>query len=418
VANPEHVERLKQDVQEWNRWRNDNPTVRPDLVNADLTGANLTHANLSHADLSYANLRGANLTGAEKIASLRGANLREADLTGADLPYAYLDVANLHGASLSGAKLHGAFLMRADLTSANLRDAELSDADLSDAKLRDANLIGVRLSCANLSSAGLIDVNLRDANLTGADLGNANLDAAKLSGTNLSGANLSGANLKSADLTGANLTWAFLREAVFADADLTGVIGLDTCHHQGPSAIDHRTLQKSGPLPRAFLRGVGLPERLIDSLLSSSGKDEYHSCFISYSTQDQEFADRLHADLQNNGVRCWFAPHDLRIGKKILDEIDAAIRLRDRVLLILSEHSINSDWVEDEVTAGFEEERNRGEEVLFPIRLDDAVMKTKEAWASKLRARLIGDFTHWENHRDYKRSFERVVRDLTKPKAP
>jgi hypothetical protein len=94
--------------------------------------------------------------------------------------------------------------------------------------------------------------------------------------------------------------------------------------------------------------------------------------------------------------------------------------LRDRVLLILSEHSINSDWVEDEVTAGFEEERKRGEGVLFPIRLDDAVLKTKEAWAAKLRARLIGDFRQWKDHDAYQQSFQRMLRDLTKeqPTAP
>ena len=56
-----------------------------------------------------------------------------------------------------------------------------------------------------------------------------------------------------------------------------------------------------------------------------------------------------------------------------------------------------------------------GEEVLFPIRLDDTVMKTKEAWAAKLRARLIGDFQRWKDHDAYKESFERMVRDLTKP---
>jgi TIR domain len=38
-----------------------------------------------------------------------------------------------------------------------------------------------------------------------------------------------------------------------------------------------------------------------------------NSCFISYLTKDQEFADRLYADLQNKGVQCWFAPHDLPI---------------------------------------------------------------------------------------------------------
>jgi hypothetical protein len=108
---------------------------------------------------------------------------------------------------------------------------------------------------------------------------------------------------------------------------------LETCRHLGPSIVDHRTLQKPGPLPLKFIRGVGLPERLINSLPSLLGKDEYHSCFISYSTKDQECAERLHADLQNKGVRCWFAPHDLPIGAKTRDAIDKEIKLRDKLLL-------------------------------------------------------------------------------------
>jgi hypothetical protein len=52
-------------------------------------------------------------------------------------------------------------------------------------------------------------------------------------------------------------------------------------------------------------------------------------------------------------------------------------------LLILSKHSIKSGWVEDEVTKGFEEERKRGQIVLFPVCLDETVMKTDEAWGSE-----------------------------------
>jgi hypothetical protein len=78
--------------------------------------------------------------------------------------------------------------------------------------------------------------------------------------------------------------------------------------------------------------------------------------------------------LQDNGVRCWFAPHDLPTGAKTWDKIDEAIRLRDKLLLILSKASIASDWVEDEVTKAHAEERRRKEVVLFPIRIDDAVM--------------------------------------------
>ena len=141
---------------------------------------------------------------------------------------------------------------------------------------------------------------------------------------------------------------------------------------------------------------------------------QLYSCFISYSTKDQEFAERLHADLQNKGVRCWFAPHDLPWGGKIRDEIDVVIRVRDKVLLVLSEHSILSEWVEDEVDQAFEEEQKRGKVVLFPVRLDDEVLTTDKAWASKLRrARNIGDFQNWKDHDTYQRSFERALRDLT-----
>ena len=107
----------------------------------------------------------------------------------------------------------------------------------------------------------------------------------------------------------------------------------------------------------------------------------------------------------------------MKIGEKILDTIVNAIRLRDKVLLILSEHSIKSDWVEDEVMKAFEEERKRGRIVLFPVRLDDAVMDTNEAWAAKLRARHIGDFRYWKDHDGYKKSFERVLRDLKRAES-
>jgi uncharacterized protein YjbI with pentapeptide repeats len=285
---------------------------------------------------------------------------------------------------------------RVDLSGADLIRANLVRADLSGAHLSDANLIGT--------------------DLTGADLGHADLSAADLRGVILRAARLQYVNMRAADLGGADLTGEILHATVFGNANLTGVIGLETCEHRGASIIDHRTLQRSGSLPLLFLRGVGLPDTLIDYLPSLFDQAiQYYSCFISYSTKDDDFAYRIHADLQNNGVRCWFAPHDMPIGGKILDEIDLAIRLRDKVLLILSEHSIRSDWVEDEVTKAFEEERKRGQIVLFPVRLDDAVMDTCEAWAAKLRARHIGDFQHWKNHDGYTGSFQRVLRDLKFP---
>jgi TIR domain len=79
---------------------------------------------------------------------------------------------------------------------------------------------------------------------------------------------------------------------------------------------------------------------------------------------------RLSADLQSQGVRCWFAPQDLKVGDYISKRIDEAIRVYDKLLLILSQHSLESSWIEHEVEAVLEREQSRGSQVLFPIRLD------------------------------------------------
>jgi hypothetical protein len=140
---------------------------------------------------------------------------------------------------------------------------------------------------------------------------------------------------------------------------------------------------------------------------------QYHSCFISYSSKDDILARRLYADLQDQGVRCWFAPEDMKIGDKIRARIDEAIHMQDKLLLLLSKHALASTWVEDEVEAALEKEQRQQREVLFPVRLDESVMQTTQAWAAKpRRTRHIGDFTRWTDPQAYQQAFERLLRDL------
>ena len=259
---------------------------------------------------------------------------------------------------------------------------------------------------AGLTGADLRGANLRRANLREADLRRANLGGADLSGASLIGADLSRANLGRANLGGADLSGASLRETVFADIDLRSVQGLDEVHHWGPSIIDFRTLARSGPLPLPFLRGCGLPERLIEYLPSLLNETIlYNSCFISYSANDLTFAERLHADLQNAGVRCWFAPKDLKIGDRYREVFDRAIQRHERTLLILSKDSVKSDWVE--------KERKQKRTVLFPVRLDDAVMRIETGWAADVRRlRHMGDFLEWQSPEQYKTAFRLLLHDL------
>lgn len=294
---------------------------------------------------------------------------------------------------------------------------DLSNANLGNANLSRANLTHADLSLANLSRAYLSEATLSQATLSEANLSRATLRQANLSEATLLYANLSQANLSGADLSRADLSEAWIVYTMFADIDLSQAVGLETVKHRGPSTLGIDTVYRSqGKIPEIFLRGAGVPDNFIAYMPSLMWTGfQYYSCFISYSSQDQEFADRLYADLQAKGVRCWLATEDLKIGDKFRQRIDDAIRLHDKLLLVLSETSVRSTWVESEVETAFEKERASQEKrlVLFPIRLDDAVMDASQAWAGDIRRmRQIGDFRAWRDHNSYQEALARLLRDL------
>jgi TIR domain len=140
---------------------------------------------------------------------------------------------------------------------------------------------------------------------------------------------------------------------------------------------------------------------------------DYYSCFISYSSKDDTFARRLYADLQSNNVRCWFAPEDLKWGTRIHTGIDEAIRLHDKLLLILSKYSVASGWVEHEVKTALAREHKEKRTVLFPVRIDKAILMNPSSWATEIRhERNIGNFSSWKIHDEYQKAFTRLLHDL------
>jgi uncharacterized protein YjbI with pentapeptide repeats len=210
------------------------------------------------------------------------------------------------------------------------------------------------------------------------------------------------------------------------------------------SAGDWRDPNHTGPAlwnlaPNLFLRGATVGDlefhnvhlsgaldlqglRLGSRLLSNSTftnviggwpvQTPYYTCFLSYSTSDAEFARRLYAELGLLGVDCWFDEEHLGTGQELRQRVYDAILQRDKLLLVLSEHSIASNWVKFEVEACFELEDQHKREVLFPIRLDDAIMTSGKGWAAGVRQKRIGDFSQWQDPEAYHGAFLRLLRDL------
>lgn len=326
---------------------------------------------------------------------------------------------------------------------ANLRQTDLQGHDLKDFDLRRIDLQAAVLRDANLISASLVDTHAEEADFSGAvcrnadfcmtyhagarydgvDFRYAKFELMGFPGCSLERVNLRLASFKNVDFMNATMHGAVLDETSFVNCDLSQVVGLSTWRHLGPSMFDFATLLQSRKvLPESFMREAGVPEIIIDYLPSLIGEPiQFYSCFISYSSVNISFANRLYADLQARGIRCWYAPDHMSIGSRIRDTIDQSIRIYDKLILILSKDSIQSDWVEAEVEAALEKEResNRIAErdsriiTLFPISIDDAVNSTSRAWARNLvRTRNIGDFTNWKDPDCYTKSLERLINDL------
>jgi hypothetical protein len=311
-----------------------------------------------------------------------------------------------------------------DETIPNLSEANLSGANLSGARLNGENLSGANLRDANLSVANLRVANLRGADLSGAALGWANLSGAWLNGANLSVANLSVANLSGADLSGADLSAARCGWTLFVNVDLSRATGLDSVRHEGPSTVGIDTLFASdGKVPEWFLHACGVPEELIGYLpyvFRAMQPIQFHSCFISHASADKDFARRLFSRMRDEGLRAWFDEEHVSGARELHPQIDEAIRVHDKLLLILSESSMRSNWVLNEIRRTRLAEKREGRRKLFPVRVIDFERikewelpdSSGEDLAEVVRRSFIRDFSNWKDNESFEGAFAHLLRDL------
>ena len=298
------------------------------------------------------------------------------------------------------------------------------------AKAQAPRLAGADLTNADLSQAVLYQIDFEGADLSGADLSGAELASANLTGADLSQADLSGADLTGANLNGADLSECALYHTLFSGVDLSQVKGLNAVRHDGPvsAIIDIGTLYRSqGHISETFLIGSGVPENFIQDILPSIRGGpliQWHSCFISYSGKDEQFARRLHSRMREANLRVWFAPEDVRGGEKLHEQLFRAIQLYDKLLLVLSLQSLQSEWVMTEIRKAREVEKREQRRKLFPIRLAD--FDTLRAWtcfdadtgkdlAVEVREYFIPDFSNWKDHAAFEAAFARLREDLKTP---
>lgn len=291
MANEEHLRRLKEGVESFNKWRKAHPDEIIDLSHAELSGEDFSISNIEVGEDLITNLRRLkNLDPGQRGVNLETANLKRANLEGVNFEHVNLQGANLTSANLKGANLQFADLQKADLTNANLEGANLSLAGILYANLTRANLKSVDLSSTYLGATNIDGAIFTQANLEGSDLERVYLFGANFERANLSGANLTEANLEKANLKGANLTEAILNRANLSESN-----------------ISHANLSK------AYLNDALINNSLlIGTILSRTSfvHSDLSSCDISGAIME----DISISGWKINGIKC---THIIRDGKRI-----------------------------------------------------------------------------------------------------
>ena len=379
---------LRSGASKWNDWRLENPNAKLNFRALDLQGIDLDGAELNDADFA------------------------QADLT---------------DARFNGAQLYRASFRRGCLVRAQFRRANLDEAYIGRAYLREADFSEAMLSDVHFHGSGAIKTNFTGARLGGARFDeNTSLHESIFDGALLVRTQFNGHNFGAPDFTSAMFDGTFI-----IDSDLSRCVGLENAIHRGPSTVSLGTLYRSnGNIPEAFLLGTGIPESFIPFIPSLVGAQEgiqFHSCFISYSFKDDEFAHRLHGRMRQENLRVWFAPEDGKGGRKLHEQIETQIQVHDKLLLLLSEASMKSEWVAHEIYTARQREIREKRQVLFPIALCpfEEIRKWKcfdadtgKDMAREIREYLIPDFSDWKDHDKFEAGFEKLMRDLKADALP
>ncbi|MBA0885069.1 pentapeptide repeat-containing protein [Flavobacterium undicola] len=162
--NKQHLELLYSGHEKWNKWRLENPEMKPEFVWAQLDGLDLSYYNFKDGDFNGASLYGTNFS----YSNLENTNLQEVIADNA-----IFIGANLNDVQASNMQACEANFESAILTNWLTYDAKFYDSNFENANLSNSELSGCEFNTANLESANFEFCDLTHCNFTQANLQNA-----------------------------------------------------------------------------------------------------------------------------------------------------------------------------------------------------------------------------------------------------
>jgi len=90
--------------------------------------------------------------------------------------------------------------------------------------------------------------------------------------------------------------------------------------------------------------------------------------FISHSSTDKKFVRTLKDDLNENGIDTWVDEDELDLGDLLIDKLELALEQSSHFLIILSQVSVNSEWVKFELIKALKQKDSGILQKIIPVK--------------------------------------------------
>lgn len=121
------------------------------------------------------------------------------------------------------------------------------------------------------------------------------------------------------------------------------------------------------------------------------------SAFISYSSHDRGFAQKLAQDLKARNLGVWFDQWEIKVGDSLITKIGKGIRENDFLIVVLSAKSVQSEWVKKELNEAMQKEIREKRVVVLPVLLE---------------ACELPPFLSDKRHADFSKNYEAALEEL------
>ncbi|MGY3975514.1 toll/interleukin-1 receptor domain-containing protein [Aeromonas mytilicola] len=127
------------------------------------------------------------------------------------------------------------------------------------------------------------------------------------------------------------------------------------------------------------------------------------SVFLSHNSKDKPWVRALAERLMADDVVVWLDEAEINIGDSLIDKIAEGIKEMKFVAAIISKNSVESSWVQKEISIAMSKEVAGRKVTVLPLVIDDCELPPS------LSDKLYADFTNPDN---FEASYEKLLRAI------